>query len=109
MPARSRQPAVPRARVEHAVVIRFHLCATWRGLVYVAFVIDAFARRIVGWRASRTAHAGPVPSSMSSIRHFITGAGPSRRAHSSLRPRRAIRVYSFAIPNGRQGQSDSIG
>ncbi len=26
--------------------------ATWRGFVYVAFVIDAFARQIVGWRAS---------------------------------------------------------
>ncbi len=25
---------------------------TWRGFVYVAFVIDAFSRRIVGWRAS---------------------------------------------------------
>jgi len=30
------------------------------GFVYVAFVIDTFARRIVGWRASRTAHAGFV-------------------------------------------------
>ena len=28
--------------------------ATWRGFVYVAFVIDAFARRIVGWRVSNT-------------------------------------------------------
>ena len=26
--------------------------ASWRGFVYVAFVIDAFARRIVGWRVS---------------------------------------------------------
>jgi putative transposase len=26
--------------------------ATWRGFGYVAFVIDGFARRIVGWRAS---------------------------------------------------------
>ena len=26
--------------------------ATWQGFVYVAFVIDAFARRIVGWRVS---------------------------------------------------------
>jgi hypothetical protein len=26
--------------------------ATWRGFVYVAFVIDAFARCIVGWRVS---------------------------------------------------------
>ena len=25
---------------------------TWRGFVYVAFVIDAYSRRIVGWRAS---------------------------------------------------------
>ena len=28
--------------------------ATWRGFVYVAFVIDAYARRIVGWRTSNT-------------------------------------------------------
>jgi len=26
--------------------------ATWRGFVYVAFVIDVFFQRIVGWRAS---------------------------------------------------------
>jgi transposase InsO family protein len=26
--------------------------ATWCGFVYVAFVIDAFSRRIVGWRVS---------------------------------------------------------
>ena len=34
--------------------------ANWQGFVYVAFIIDAFARRIVGWRVSRTAHAGFV-------------------------------------------------
>jgi transposase InsO family protein len=28
--------------------------ATWGGFVYVAFVIDVFARRIVGWRASQS-------------------------------------------------------
>jgi len=28
--------------------------ATWRGFVYVAFVVDAFSRRIVGWRVSPT-------------------------------------------------------
>jgi putative transposase len=26
--------------------------ATWRGFIYVAFVIDVFSRRIVGWRVS---------------------------------------------------------
>ena len=28
--------------------------ATWRGFTYVAFVIDAYARRIVGWRVSNS-------------------------------------------------------
>ncbi len=30
----------------------FTFVSTWRGLVYVAFVIDTFANRIVGWKAS---------------------------------------------------------
>jgi len=30
----------------------FTYVATWRGFVYVAFVIDVFARRIVGGRVS---------------------------------------------------------
>ena len=30
----------------------FTYVATWGGCVYVAFVIDVFARRIVGWRVS---------------------------------------------------------
>ena len=33
-------------------VADFTYVATWAGFVYVAFVIDVFARRIVGWRAS---------------------------------------------------------
>ncbi len=32
--------------------------ATWRGFVYVAFVIDVFSRRIVGWRASSSLRTG---------------------------------------------------
>jgi putative transposase len=28
--------------------------ATWSGFVYVAFVIDAFSRFLVGWQASRS-------------------------------------------------------
>ncbi len=34
-------------------VADFTYVTTWAGFVYVAFVIDAFARRIVGWRVSR--------------------------------------------------------
>ena len=38
----------------------FTYVSTWGGFVYVAFVIDTFANRIVGWRASSTAHASFV-------------------------------------------------
>jgi transposase InsO family protein len=35
----------------------FTYVATWPGFVYVAFVIDVFARRIVGWRVSASLRA----------------------------------------------------
>jgi putative transposase len=37
--------------------------------VYVAFVIDVFARRIVGWRVARTAHAGFVLDALEQALH----------------------------------------
>lgn len=47
----------------------FTYVATWVGFVYVAFVIDAYARRIVGWRASRTAHASFVLDALEQALH----------------------------------------
>ena len=47
----------------------FTYVTTWTGFVYVAFVIDAYARRIVGWRASRTAHAGFVLDALEQALH----------------------------------------
>ena len=41
-------------------VVDFTYVHTWAGFVYVAFVIDAFARRIVGWKVSASATAGFV-------------------------------------------------
>jgi putative transposase len=34
--------------------------ATWSGVVYVAFVIDAFSRRIVGWKSDTNMRTGLV-------------------------------------------------
>jgi len=47
----------------------FTYVASWTGFVYVAFVIDVYARRIVGWRASRTAHAGFVLDALEQALH----------------------------------------
>jgi transposase InsO family protein len=38
-------------------VADFTYVATWGGFVYVAFVIDVFARRIIGWRVARSMSA----------------------------------------------------
>jgi transposase InsO family protein len=50
-------------------VADFTYVATWQGFVYAAFVIDTFARRIVGWRVSRTAHAGFVLDALEQALH----------------------------------------
>ncbi|MBO6895629.1 MAG: IS3 family transposase [Roseibium sp.] len=47
----------------------FTYLATWQAFVYVAFVIDAFARRIVGWRVSRTGHATFVLDALEQALH----------------------------------------
>jgi transposase InsO family protein len=47
----------------------FTYVSTWAGFVYVAFVIDAYARYIVGWRVSRTADAGFVLDALDQALH----------------------------------------
>ena len=49
-------------------VADFSYVSTWQGLVFVAFVIDVFARRIVGWRVSSSMRTDFVLDAL--------GAGP---------------------------------
>ena len=50
-------------------VADFTYVAIWSGFVYVAFVIDVFARCIVGWRVSRTAHTAFVLDALEQALH----------------------------------------
>ena len=63
----------------------FTYVATWTGFVYVAFVIDAYARRIVGWRVSRTAHAGFVLDALEQALHDRRPVHRSGLVHHSDR------------------------
>ena len=63
----------------------FTYVATWQGFVYVAFVIDAYARRIVGWRVSRTAHAGFVLDALEQALHERRPAEGDGLVHHSDR------------------------
>jgi putative transposase len=58
-------PAAPRpadrvnrqfnpARPDTLWVADFTYCSTWAGMVYVAFVLDAFSRQILGWKAANS-------------------------------------------------------
>jgi putative transposase len=64
-PSHSRAPDLVNrdfsaARPDALWVCDFTYCSTWSGLVYVAFVLDVFSRRIVGWKAARSMTAALV-------------------------------------------------
>jgi len=63
----------------------FTYVATWAGFVYVAFVIDVYARRIVGWRVSRSAHAGFVLDALEQALHDRRPVSGSGLVHHSDR------------------------
>jgi putative transposase len=60
----------------------FTYVPTWEGMMYVAFVIDVFARRIVGWRASRTANAQFVLDALEQAVHMRRPTEPGLIHHS---------------------------
>jgi len=50
--------------------------ATWRGFVYVAFVIDVFSRRIVGWRATASLRSDLALDALEQALHDRDTDGP---------------------------------
>ena len=71
----------------------FTYVATWQGFVYVAFVIDAFARRIVGWRVSKTAHAGFVLDALEQALHERRPVHGSGLVHHSDRGVQYVSIH----------------
>jgi len=63
----------------------FTYVSTWQGFVYVAFVIDVFARRIVGWKLSRTAHTDFVLDALEQALHARRGRADRSLIHHSDR------------------------
>jgi putative transposase len=59
--------------------------STWQGFVYVAFVIAAYARRIVGWKVSRTAHAAFVLDALEQVLYARRPAQADALIHHSDR------------------------
>jgi putative transposase len=66
-------------------VADFTYVATWRGFVYVALVIDVFARRIVGWRVSSSLATDFVLDALEQAIYDRCGAGAVGLVHHSDR------------------------
>jgi transposase InsO family protein len=66
-------------------VADFTYVATWRGFVYVAFVIDVFARRIVGWRVAASLRTDFVVDALEQAIYDRCGAGVADLIHHSDR------------------------
>jgi putative transposase len=66
-------------------VADFTYVATWRGFVYVAFVIDVFARCIVGWRVSASLRTDFVLDALEQAIYDRCGAGTDHLVHHSDR------------------------
>ena len=66
-------------------VADFTYVATWRGFVYVAFVIDVFARRIVGWRVSASLATDFVLDALEQAIYDRRGSGGEDLVHHSDR------------------------
>jgi transposase InsO family protein len=73
------------ARPNQLWVSDFTYVATWAGFVYVAFVIDTFARRIVGWRVSASLRTDFVLDALEQALYDRQGADLAGLVHHSDR------------------------
>ena len=81
-------------------VADFTYVSTWQGLLYVAFVIDVFARRIVGWRVSSSMQTDFV---LDALEQALYARQPERDSalDASSRQGVAIRLHPLQRAAGR--------
>ena len=74
-----------RFRPNQLWVSDFTYVSTYQGFVYVAFVIDVYARRIVGWRSSTSARTDFVLDALEQALYVRRPFGGDRLIHHSDR------------------------
>ena len=89
-------------------VADFTYVATWIGFVYVAFVIDAYARRIVGWRVSRSAHAGFVLDASRLLRSPGGTCSTRRLTQTNQPPRNSGQFRALHGGRRKSGRSSTL-
>ena len=86
----------------------FTYVSTWQGCLYVAFVIDVFARRIVGWRVSSSMHTDFVLDAMVQALYARQPERDNSLVHHSDRGSRYVSIrYSERLADA--GIEPSVG
>lgn len=86
----------------------FTYVSTWQGWLYVAFVIDVFARRIVGWRVSSSMHTDFVLDALEQALYARQPERDSSLVHHSDRGSQYVSIrYSERLAEA--GVDPSVG
>lgn len=86
----------------------FTYVSTWQGWLYVAFVIDVFARRIVGWRVSNSMTTDFVLDALEQALYARQPEGNGRLIHHSDRGSQYVGIrYSERLAEA--GIAPSVG
>jgi transposase InsO family protein len=86
----------------------FTYVSTWQGWLYVAFVIDVFARRIVGWRVSTSMHTDFVLDALEQALYARQPERDARLIHHSDRGSQYVSIrYSERLAEA--GIEPSVG
>ena len=86
----------------------FTYVSTWQGWVYVAFVVDVFARRIVGWRVSRSMRTDFVLDALEQALHSRQSERNGTLVHHSDRGSQYVSIrYSERLAEA--GIEPSVG
>lgn len=89
-------------------VADFTYVSTWQGFVYVAFIIDVFARRIVGWRVSRSMRTDFVLDALEQALYARQPQGDDALIHHSDRGSQVVSIrYSERLAEA--GIEPSVG
>jgi len=99
------------ARPNELWVSDFTYVSTWQGFVYVAFVVDVFARRIVGWRVSSSMRSDFVLDALEQALHERRPSAQDDLVHHSDRGSQYVSIrYSDRLTEaGIQPSVGSVG